>query len=462
MKRNIYDKSCYQAVCGLLGRLQTVFRLPVLANDTVSINFAGIFRLAQLRRWLALDCNVHMAVYYVKHRWCYDGSGATATWDSFIKSSLGSERASASTLETITVDAAVNHPMEYLCSTNPLKTSLPAHVVKGYNKIWNRWYRIPNVDNADIADDWVPDTSGLTDGWDLQRKYGRRCARLPTFWNTGVPTANVSADSTVFTESGSGSFSLVDIAEIQAEYQDQIDREWFAHRYRDIMQSKWGSNGITNEVDDNQAELLFDINMWASGIDIHKTNDDIGNYVGKTQQVISWSMPPRYFNEHGELWCVLVPRFPSICADEEHYFDLNTLTADNFLLYPEGVRSKPPIEILENDVFANGDTDSYGYTPYANWMRFNNNRIHHDFKSTTGFPFYRAGDIDPTTSHDEIAYDGNFNSGGFWNTGSADGNAFFKESELGHWNLISKAEIEVRSVLPTASESIFAGATHIN
>ena len=103
MKRNVYDKSCYQAINGSIGRLQTVFNMPVLANDTVSINLLGNFKLSKLRRWLALDANIHIAAYFVKHRWCYDGTGGSATWDEFIKSSLTSEHASASTLETITM-----------------------------------------------------------------------------------------------------------------------------------------------------------------------------------------------------------------------------------------------------------------------------------------------------------------------------------------------------------------------
>lgn len=458
MKRNIYDKSCYQAICGEIGRLQTVFRLPVLANDTVSINFAGIFRLSQLRRWLALDCNIHLALYYVKHRWCYDGSGATATWDSFVKNSLGTERGSASTLETIT--AYQNG--DIWCQPNGSSDNvLPAHIVKGYNKIWNRWYRIPNVSD-EVADDYTPNATSNGD-FKRELQYGYPVARLPSFWNTGVPTSRLTADSTITESGGAGNMTLLDIATIQAEYQDDLDREWFAHRYRDIMASKWGSNGITNEVDDDQAELLFDWSGWASGIDIHQTDSGIGNYVGKTQSIINFSMPPRYFNEHGEIWCVMVPRFPSICSDEVHYLQLNTLTADNFLCYPESVRSQPPIEILENDCFEGGSTNSYGKVPYANWYRFNNNRVHEDFKTATGFPFIRYTDLATTGDHghEDVAYDGGIGTDVYNPSSNAD--AFFKEvSTLRHWNMISKAEIEVRSVLPTASESIFAGSTHIN
>ena len=71
MKRYIYDKSCYQAVNGAIGRLQCVFQLPVLANDTVSISLLGNFKLSKLRRWLALDAHIHLALYFVKHRWAY-------------------------------------------------------------------------------------------------------------------------------------------------------------------------------------------------------------------------------------------------------------------------------------------------------------------------------------------------------------------------------------------------------
>ena len=458
MKRNIYDLSCYQAINGVIGRLQTVFNMPVLANSTVSINLLGNFKLSQLRRWLALDAHIHLAFYFVKHRWCYDGSGATTTWDTFIKNSLTSEHSSASTLETIqlNVPSTVNHHADWLGLPVTVKSSgadtVPAHYVKGYNKIWNRWYRVPN--NTDERDeDYLPT---LSDSPEVL--YGAKVARLPNFWNTGVNTTRLNADPTITESGGAGTMTLLDIANIQAEYQDDLDRDWFSHRYKDLMASKWGSNGITNEVDDNQAELLMDSSQWASGIDIHGTDSaSLGNYVGKTQQLVSIQMPPRYFNEHGMIWCVMAVRFPSICSTEAHYTALNTLTADNFLGYPEIARSKPPIEITEGDCFADGDTDSFGKVPYMNWFRYNNNRITEGMDAE-GFPFLRSDDINASTSFDQVTYEAASSTG----VPFTQDRFFAATSELKHWNMVSKAEIEVRSPLPTASESIFAGARHIN
>jgi len=454
MKRNVFDKSCYQAVTGKMYRLQQLFNLPIIANDTVSINLAGVFKLSKLRRWLALDANLHIAFYFVKHRWVYKGTSGP-TWDEFIKKSIRDEQTTPSTLETKSIGWPLT-PNDFFGTNQWDNITVPAHYVDGPLKIWNRYYRAPNVtDELPLtAADWITGTMSPQD-----YAYGLPVCRLPALWTTGVPAANMSSDPTVFTETGAGSFDLLDIAQIQAQYQDEVDRDWFSHRYQDLMQQKWGSNGVTNEVDDTECELLYDWSGWASGVDIHGTDaSSLGSYVGKVQMPININMPPRYFNEHGTLFAFATCRFPSICTDEIHYNYKNTLNSDNFLLYPEAVRSKPPVEMTEADMFTDGDAgQSYGMQPYANWMRFNPNRISTDFKSATGFPFEKSTDVDNTT----YTYGASANTPIWDQTTTAD-SFFANVSELAHWNIISKAEIEVRSTLPNANESLFAGARHIN
>lgn len=448
MKREIYDKSCYNAVTGQMGQLQTIFNIPVIAGETLSINLAGALRLSPLKRYLILDAHVHIAFYYVKHRWCYPGTGNDDSWEDLIKNSIQAERASPTTLETVTLAALTgdNH-YEVLCSNS--KSVVPAHLIRGYNKIWNRWYRIPNVTDAGDVDGGLLPTIAQQ-----EFKYGRVIARLPNWWNTGVTTSRI--DNTDYADVAAATdFSLIDLAQVQSEYRDETDRQWFSHRYRDLMGSKWGSKGITTEVDENEAELLYDDTTWLSGVDIDGTDQaSLGEYVGKSQGVINVRMPPRYFNEHGTVWCMMALRFPSIMKDECHYLYNNTLTTDNLLAYPEVVAVTPPIEYDEDDITGNGNTVSFGMHPSYNYYRTQPNRVSQDFHDKEGYPFIDVDDLGLNT------YMYEWGNAGFFEDNETDG--FFNGTELGHWNLISKAEIESRSPLPPANNSIHAGATHLN
>jgi len=451
MKREIYDRSCYNFVTGQMGCLQTVFNIPVLAGESLSIGLAGALRLSPLKRYIVLDAHVHIAFYYVKHRWCYPGTGSDDSWEDIIKNSIADERSSPTTFETINLVTPYDgSPYDVLC-VKKTSGAVPAHLIRGYNKIWNRWYRVPNVsDPLDI--DTLPAYTSTAG-----HKYGKPIARLPNWWNTGVPTGRI--DNTDFADVAAATeFSLLDLAQVQAEYRDETDRQWFSHRYRDLMSSKWGSKGITTEVDENEAELLYDSSTWLSGIDIDATDtSSLGEYVGKSVGAINVKMPPRYFNEHGTVWCMMALRFPAILKQECHYLYNNTLTADNFLAYPEVVSTTPPIEMTEDDVTANGDADSYGIHPSFNYYRTQPNRVTSDYDGKEGYPFLDDTDIDTTVLFDSITYETpRFG----WGTPGADD--FFNGTELGHWNLISKAEIESRSPLPAANNSIHAGATHLN
>lgn len=449
MKRNVYDKSCYNAVTGMMGHLQTVMNMPVIAGDTVSLNLVGALRLSQLKRYIVLDCHVHIAAYYVKHRWCY------SNWETFIKNTLADERSTPTTLATTDItEGTYNTPYNCLGSV-PATGNIPDHYVQGYNKIWNNYYRIPNAEE-ELADSTV--YTSFTGAF--VRKYGYPVARLPMFWNTGINTTRIDAQdySTVYTDGVDTTMDLLDIANIQAEYKDQVDREWFAHRYRDILNNKWGSTGISVDMDE-RPELLGDTSTWLSGVDVNGTDDaTLGNYVGKSQGIVQFQMPPRYFNEHGMIWVVMAVRFPPIMMNEKHYLATNTLTADNFLAYPEVVKSTPPMELDEDDFTGNGATASFGIHPAFQYYRTQPNNIHDDFHEKEGYPFVDVDNVNTGTS----ALYNTMNYEDATNLVASGTRAFFTNVDLGHWNLISKAEIECRSTLPTAAESLYAGARHIN
>ena len=80
MKRYPTDLSHYAFQCGDIGKLQTISCIPVMAGDSISLDFEGVFRLSPLRRNLVVDCCVEIFGFYDKHRHTYG-----ADWITFIK-----------------------------------------------------------------------------------------------------------------------------------------------------------------------------------------------------------------------------------------------------------------------------------------------------------------------------------------------------------------------------------------
>lgn len=430
--RNTYDLSCYNAVCGQIGRLQTLFTIPVYANDTIDINLIGALRLSELKRYLTLDCKVDTFAFYVKHRFIYG-----STWEDMVMNGMQD----ATVLPT---DTATYHTMDFLGGTPP--GTIPKAYNEGYYAIWNDYFRIPNVTPTPKA------SMNLTHSLDQDEyRWGELTARLPSFWNTGVPATNIDAvDYQEVVPNAGGNIELLDIANVQAQYKDQVDLEWFGHRYRDVLANKHGSQGVSIDADE-RPELLMHNESWLSGYDVDGTDaQTLGNYKGKSQGTINLRVPPKYFNEHGMIWVMMVIRFPSILQEEKHYLMHHTWDYETIMGDPNIWNIKPPIELSEDDFHGLGGSDSWGVHPYGQWARTQPNRIHQRFHGLEGFPFIAENTIDLWDLH----YDGEQ----FGWPGAPDTIDYFGNEDLGHWNLISKAEITAKRNIPTARKSLYAGS----
>lgn len=434
--REIYDLSSMQANCGQIGRLQTLFTVPVYANDSISINMIGAMRLAELKRYLTLDCKVDLFAFYVKHRHIYGSAIEDMVQDGMQGSTV------------LSTDTA-GQRIEYLGGL-PAGT-VPKAYNEGYWKIWNNYFRIPNVEPQDRTSYDISTTSTLI-GTKNNLDYGFETARLPTFWNTGIPSSLIDAqDHQDVVPNGSGNIELLDIKRVQAEFKDDTDLEWFSQRYRDVLASKHGSTGISIDADE-RPELLLHQENWLSGYDVDGTDvQSLGNYKGKSQGTVSLNMPSKYFNEHGMIWVMACVRFPSIIQEECHYLMHHTWDYDTIMGDPNVWLAKPPIEMTEDDFHGEGGSDSWGTHPYGQWARTQPSRIHHRFWDLEGFPFIPESSI-VTSVYNGVAYDKDGWSG---NNPAMD---YFGNEDLGHWNIISKCEIEARRNIPSARTSIYAGA----
>ena len=130
MKRTRYDLGHFSFSCGQVGRLQTLSFIPVVAGDSVGINLEGVFRLSPLRRNLTVDIMVDLFAFFVPYRHVYGQD-----WIDFIL------QGNDESIIFPTTELGANN-IHYLGVSN-LTGSIPRWMTAGYNRIWNRYFRVP-------------------------------------------------------------------------------------------------------------------------------------------------------------------------------------------------------------------------------------------------------------------------------------------------------------------------------
>ncbi len=293
-----------------------------------------------------------------------------------------------------------------------------------------------------------------------EREFGRRVARLPKDWNSALPTYNYNSKDFGQVDIANNKFDLLDVAQARVSIASEIERDWFTNRYRDFISNTFGAGGVSIDADD-RPELLFHDSGYMSGYEIDST-DGTGETSGKSATMLNVKMPPKFFNEHGMLWLFCIVRFPSIVSQHKHYLcrdnlDYKTISGD-----PVVMNNEPPVEYSVSDVFS-GITDTnnlsmkLGVRSFGDWFRWQPDAIHnrfHDFQifadaENQGYPFLNANLIDWTTQA-EIAYDATEND----NQDVYD--SYFTGYRLGHWNAISRVNVNAKRIIPPATHSIKA------
>ena len=120
--------------------------------------------MSPLRRQLTIDARFDIFAFYVKHRHTYGES----VWNDFIIKGWDED-------VTFTTHTTVNDLYYLGCGEQiPARTEIPHWLLAGANRIWNGWFRIPNVTTTLLTDVIEPTTA-------LERRYGRKVAQLPNY-----------------------------------------------------------------------------------------------------------------------------------------------------------------------------------------------------------------------------------------------------------------------------------------
>lgn len=450
--RNLYNLSHLAHLVGMIGRIQTISVIPVVAGESIEAQLDGVLRLAPCRKEIVSECQVDICAFFVPHRqvlgddewkqYVYQGINDNTTWTGI---AVNSDSRQA----------------DYLCIPQP-GASIPKTMVRGYNFIYQRYFAIPNSltngdDQAPFTNlDFFPNNGGLQPDQAAEhtRYFGRVAARLPHILNGfndidnqgAVGNAPELLDQDNYEVPSATVLDVRDLAAVQARYRTQAETAWFSQTYQDVMDTKWGT--YVDENVDPRPEYLGRETIMLSGKEVDGTDDaTLGSAVGKTLGRVNFNLRRKVFQEHGNVWFMMVLRYPLVHTREVHPFHV-TVNPDPVLYLGDSTlyAAQPPVTFDPNDWLAGGT--SYTPTndvvqPYGQEYRYHPNRVHSRYEQIPGYPFlnWDASSLSPWQYYLDNEYD-----------------ETFQNSQMMHWQCSMECRVNKYSYIPSVGKSIFTGA----
>lgn len=457
--RNRYNLSHLAHPVGHIGRLQTISVIPVVAGDSLQLSLDGIVRLAPTRKEIVSECQVDICAFYVKHRHVWPDD-----WPELVKRGIQVDDEGAFNLPAgPAVDADSRDPW-YLgirtCGAT-INRSLPF----GYNFIYRRYFAVPTTNgNGEFSfsdDDYIP--LGTTQSKVHQRSYGLLAARLPHILNGPVIVNAVTAAGDIRNYAqadwgielqqdnpgvGVTLFDIRDLKSIQSRYRSIQEQNYFAQFYNDVLAMKWDTKGVNTDADP-RPDYLGRTTQFLSGTDVNGTDDaTLGSFVGKTLDRINFRLPRRMFPEHGNVWIMMLLRYPLVHTKEQHPLlatsqpDPKLILADPQVWAGEPVVAFNPADWLSGGSSFVPDVDA-AQQPYGQEYRYQPNRIHPVFETIPGYPFtsWDSANVYPWYYYNDNEYA---------NT--------FQTSQIAQWQAHMSVSCTKFSTIIDPKSSIFAGA----
>jgi len=421
-QRNTYDLSAFSFMVGNIGQLQTLMTIPVVAGDSMDINFAGVFRLSPLRQNLQLDCQVDLFGFFVPYRHVYG-----ADWTNFIIA--GQDEGVTFTTRTLTGATQI-----FGTHTNASAT-VPLWLTQGYLNIFNRYFKHPG--DADYAADYF---DAIADA-DSRLNYGLRCGFLKRVWTTPA-TSEITAADYRYALVDTDKIDLLEMASTQGLLKSERRREFFASRYNEIIHAQWGAKVNTDA--DQRPELIMHQVGFVGGQDIMGTDDaTLGKYTGVAKSVNGMSIPRKFFAEHGTIWIMALLRFPTIHTLEVPYLSKKSQpTYAEIAGDPEVMKMRAPVTLNMAEYLHGSSLNDAGQVPYGQWYREGANRVHKLYRDISGHPFIEGLFSDA----DDVRY-----------IPISEYADVFQTVQLAQWQCSGKVTITADRVIPEVSTSIFAG-----
>lgn len=453
--RNRYNLSHKSHIVGQIGRLQTVSVIPVVAGDSLEINLNGILRLAPTRKEIVAECQIDICAFYVPHRHAYG-----TDWTNLITMGLQAPT-------TLPAGPAVNADSRdpFYLGIRTCGANINKALNYGYNAIYQRYFAVPTTASngtwSFANTGFYP--NGTTSDLSNHRRFGARAARLPHILNGGTLVNGSNAGGFIrnYTENdwgvqipqdtptaGTALLDIRDLKAIQSRYRSIQQQNYFDQYYTDVIAQKWDTKGVNTDADQRPTYLGRNTTLL-SGHDVDGTDDaTLGSYVGKTVGPIRFSMPRRFFPEHGNVWILMLPRFPLVHTKEQHPLlataqpDQRILVGDPQVWAGEKVVAYDPGKWMSGGSTWVPDVDAM-QQPYGQEYRYQPNRIHPVFEEIPGYPFTQW---DGSSYYDWYYYQ------------DKEYTDTFQTSQVEHWQAHQQVNVTKFSTVTDPIGSIFAGS----
>src|SRR5699024_12218441 len=100
------------------------------------------------------------------------------------------------------------------------------------------------------------------------------------------------------------------------------ERDYFMQRYHDVISS---FGGKTSYDADNRPLLVMRSNLWASGCDVHGTDQtSLSQFSGRVQQTYKQSVSRFFVPEHGTMFTLALVRLPPTAPKSFQYLKTNS------------------------------------------------------------------------------------------------------------------------------------------
>ena len=470
----LMTKPSFWASCGEIGRLQTLDRFYVNAGEVVSMNVGKLItRFSPMRVPLLFGAQADICVFYVKHRHVY-GNVEKEFHRKGVNESVtfpGCNMNAGSTSYTGDINHAYvdaysqgdrSRLAAYSLGSSHAANILPLHMPEGLRRIWNGFYRVPTdygtgqhdfTENINLkgynANDW--ENWWLSDDGFM---YGPRCAHLKTRWSTAVEdrVPDSSSDVEVSGISGTtGSVSIHDFARVKASYRTENQRQFLADKYEDVMREDYGVN--INAEEEYRPTLLWRHKLNMGGYEVEKTDLDAGDAHTRGVDTHGFRVPGKYFPERGVIWTCILVRFPSIVADECHWFD--KVVNPSYLeaaANADLLAAEPPHHIdMRNHFSGTSSVRDVGVVPYGEWYRTHTNRIHNQYKA------YAANVKDDSGGGLPIIFTQPVTKADHWYVNPDRYEKMFLNRLLSHYSIAAGVMYGVKSKVPGRLFQIFGG-----
>ena len=435
-----------------IGRIRVIQQIPVAALDSISLAMAIKIKMATLRRASVLSPVMTLAAFYTPMRHVYDN------WVDFITQGINEDQDLAGWTNR------TQHNIEFFGQLVPNSTSfstIPAHAFRPYNKIWNRYFRLPTDDDGDLGGNGALRNQGYgvigdddllaTDADTL--KYGYPACQLPTVWNSAIQNYAVDSHERNVPTTGNV-LDVVALQQIKARYGSLQEREFFAStdRYTDIMKAVYGTKTSHINIDaDQRSELLSMSDNYLGSADTPIVDtSSAGKMTGQAAGEMMFGFPKKFFPEHGVITVLAVLRYPQIVTGEVNPIMKLTNSSYKELANDPRIMGNEPPEILNPlkwfSHIAGFGSNNWGTVPYGQeWRTLPQGIVDTSYDELDGFPFLGAESLESGRNVfycDPSIYD----------------KIFMAPNQLGHAQVATENQWSIERLTPEAMDSIFVGA----